>query len=50
LKLSYLRELLKQKIIGCVFLSKENIAITNEKSINIDDIIINNKIKLKKLF
>ena len=50
MKLVYLRELLKQKIVGCVFLTKENNAITNEKSININDIIIDNKIKLKKLF
>lgn len=50
MKLIYLRELLKQKIVGCVFLTKENNAITNEKSININDIIIDNKIKLKKLF
>lgn len=50
MKLIYLRELLKQKIVGCVFLTKENSAITNERSININDIIIDNKIKLKKLF
>jgi hypothetical protein len=50
MKLIYLRELLKQKIVGCVFLTKENNAITNERSININDIIIDNKIKLKKLF